>query len=88
MLSNIHACPYKVSTVLKLFAKYPLFFNRSFNKTMYTFSTLKASFSTALLSGERFITQFELKIIKSTKSILLDVDARKPHVILKLIKEV
>ena len=59
-------------------------------KTTYynTFSTLKASFSTALLSGDRFITQFEMKMIKSTKSTLLDVDAHKPHVMLKLIKEV
>ena len=49
-----------------------------------TFSTLKASFSTARLSGDRFITQFELKIIQTAKSTLLDVDAQKMP---KLIKE-
>ena len=87
----IYTCPYKV--IIKVFCQLPpilqqvIFF---IYKTTYynTFSTLKVSFSTALLSGERFITQFELKIIQTTKSALLDVDVYKPHVMLKLIKEV
>ena len=71
----IYTCPYKV--IIKVFCQLPpilqqvIFF---IYKTTYynTLSTLKASFITALLSGDRFITQFEMKMIKSTKSTLLD----------------
>ena len=69
----VFTCPYKVR--IKVFCQLPpilqqvIFF---IYKTSYynTFSTLKASCSTTLLSGERFITQFELKIIKLNNNLI------------------